>query len=388
MQTVNNNKPEQINSALFAISDDITKQNIQTKNAIKSSEAVLQKQIDKLTDSLKNNGGLITGGTYNINISGNASTATNATNATNADNAIKDSAGNTIAATYATKASLAKVATTGSYDDLSNKPTIPTKTSQLTNDSSFVTSGQLAKVATTGSYNDLSNKPTIPAKTSQLTNDSGYITSSGSITGNAATATTANKVANALTVNGKTYDGSSEVNAGVQTVANGGTGVTTQADINKAFIGNLDIGESDVTDGTEFVSSYASDNSFSEPGYVNTPLKRKFSAVWNYIKGKISSVLGLTKDNYGGKASTAGNADTATTAAKLGRNGNTGLPMTFNWSGQGGQPSWLWGGNDGSNMYVYNPSNFSVNTATTATTAYKIRTSAPSSPEPGDIWIA
>ena len=26
MQTVNNNKPEQINSALFAISDDITKQ--------------------------------------------------------------------------------------------------------------------------------------------------------------------------------------------------------------------------------------------------------------------------------------------------------------------------------------------------------------------------
>ena len=295
MQTVNNNKPEQINSALFAISDDITKQNIQTKNAIKSSEAVLQKQIDKLTDSLKNNGGLITGGTYNINISGNASTATNATNATNADNAIKDSAGNTIAATYATKATL-------------------------------------AKVATTGSYNDRSNKPTIPTKTSQITNDSGYITSSGSITGNAATATTANKVANALTVNGKTYDGSSEVNAGVQTVANGGTGVTTQADINKAFIGNLDIGESDVTDGTEFVSSYASDNSFSEPGYVNTPLKRKFSAVWNYIKGKISSVLGLTKDNYGGKASTAGNADTATTA-------------------------------------------------------YKIRTSAPSSPENGDIWI-
>lgn len=79
-----------------------------------------------------------------------------------------------------------------------------------------------------------------------------------------------------------------------------------------------------------------------------------------------------------------GNADSATTAAKLGRNGNTGIPMTFNWSGQGGQPSWLWGGNDGSNMYVYNPSNFSVNTANTA---YKIRTSAPSNPSDGDIWI-
>ena len=126
--------------------------------------------------------------------------------------------------------------------------------------------------------------------------------------------TTANKVANALTVNGKTYDGSSAVNAGVQTVANGGTGVTTQADINKAFIGNLDKGESDVTDGTEFVSSCVSNNGFSEPRYVNTPFRRKFSAVWGYIKGKISSVLGLTKDNYGGKASTAGTADKAGTA--------------------------------------------------------------------------
>lgn len=32
----------------------------------------------------------------------------------------------------------------------------------------------------------------------------------------------------------------------------------------------------------------------------------------------------------------------------------------WNWSGQGGQPTWLWGGNDATNMYVYNPSNFSV----------------------------
>jgi hypothetical protein len=40
--------------------------------------------------------------------------------------------------------------------------------------------------------------------------------------------------------------------------------------------------------------------------------------------------------------------------------------MKWNWSGQGGQPSWLWGGNDGANMYVYNPSNFSVNYAKSA----------------------
>ena len=38
---------------------------------------------------------------------------------------------------------------------------IPTKTSQLTNDSNFVTSTELSTVATSGSYNDLTNKPTI-----------------------------------------------------------------------------------------------------------------------------------------------------------------------------------------------------------------------------------
>ena len=107
-----------------------------------------------------------------------------------------------------------------------------------------------------------------------------------------------------------------DITSGTLPIANGGTGVTTQADINKAFIGNLDIGNDDVTDGTEFVSSWASDNGFAETaeGALNKPYKRQFVKVWNYIKGKISSVLGLTKDNYGGKASTAGTADNATTA--------------------------------------------------------------------------
>lgn len=43
--------------------------------------------------------------------------------------------------------------------------------------------------------------------------------------------------------------------------------------------------------------------------------------------------------------------------------------LNFFWSGQGGQPTWLWGGNDGTNMYVYNPSNFSVNYANSAGSA-------------------
>lgn len=102
----------------------------------------------------------------------------------------------------------------GNYGDLSNKPTIPSKTSDLTNDSGFINASgapvqsvdgdtgtvttNAVKVVTqtltevqkgiartnigagtssfSGDYGDLSNKPTIPTKTSDLTNDSGFLT--------------------------------------------------------------------------------------------------------------------------------------------------------------------------------------------------------------------
>lgn len=44
----------------------------------------------------------------------------------------------------------------------------------------------------------------------------------------------------------------------------------------------------------------------------------------------------------------------------------------WNWSGQSGQPTWLWGGNSANTYYVYNPSNFNVNSATKWTTARTI----------------
>ena len=116
---------------------------------------------------------------------------------------------------YALSSSLSTVATTGAYNDLIGKPTIATKTSQLTNDSGFVTSNALngyateiwveqkgyltsvawgditgkptlATVATSGSYNDLIDKPTIPTATSQLDNDSNFITNAA-LTGYATT---------------------------------------------------------------------------------------------------------------------------------------------------------------------------------------------------------
>lgn len=48
-------------------------------------------------------------------------------------------------------------------------------------------------------------------------------------------------------------------------------------------------------------------------------------------------------------------------AMKIKASGN---PHQFNWSGQSGQPTWLWGSpSDANNSYLYNPSNFSVNYA-------------------------
>ena len=132
------------------------------------------------------------------------------------------------------KPNFADVATSGDYNDLSNKPTIPsveglaseayvnekvaaivipevpTKVSELENDKGYLTEHQslegyaktadLAQVAKTGSYNDLIDKPTIPSttglatetyvddkiaeidiptvptKVSAFTNDAGYLT--------------------------------------------------------------------------------------------------------------------------------------------------------------------------------------------------------------------
>lgn len=51
--------------------------------------------------------------------------------------------------------------TTLYYKDIAKTSQIPTKTSQLTNNSGFVTRNSLATVATSGSYNDLIDKPTI-----------------------------------------------------------------------------------------------------------------------------------------------------------------------------------------------------------------------------------
>lgn len=103
------------------------------------------------------------------------------------------------------------------------------------------------------------------------------------------------------------------------------------------------------------------------------------------VKAKIKDVSKATFANWLGTVPAANNA------AHLGRNGNAGYPMTFNWAGKDGQPSWLWGGENGEDMYVYNPSNFSVNYAESAGNAAKVNdhtvdSDVPSNAKFTDTW--
>ena len=82
------------------------------------------------------------------------------------------------------------------------------------------------------------------------------------------------------------------------------------------------------------------------------------SVAWANVSGRPSNVSAFTNDSA--YITTAGRAYPRT---------NDGGDLNFSWSGKTGQPPWLWGGDDGSNMYAYNPSNFSVNYATTAGSA-------------------
>ena len=84
---------------------------------------------------------------------------------------------------------------------------------------------------------------------------------------------TALKNPNALTVFGVSYDGSA-----------------TKTVDKTTFIGTLEEGTDNVTDGTMFVTSFASDNGFAYTDAVNTPYKRKASCLYNYIKGKTDSL--------------------------------------------------------------------------------------------------
>lgn len=121
-----------------------------------------------------------------------------------------------------------------------------------------------------GSYDGSAAKSiSIPNNTNQLTNGAGFITASASITGNAATAT---KVNHSLSVFGKLFNGSADV---------------TVADTD--LITSISTATANLTDKTEILTSWASDNGFNDSNAKNRIYRRPASAIWGYINSKTIS---------------------------------------------------------------------------------------------------
>lgn len=108
-----------------------------------------------------------------INVTKNGSTSTitvnnvaNATSATSATKATNDVDGNPIKTTYAKVSSLATVATSGSYNDLSNKPTIPTvNNATLTIQADGTSKGTFTANASSNSTVNIQKSDFYPTKT-------------------------------------------------------------------------------------------------------------------------------------------------------------------------------------------------------------------------------
>ena len=134
------------------------------------------------------------------------------------------------------KPNFANVATSGDYNDLSNKPTIPSVAGlaseayvnekvaaiKVPSLDGYAKTADLSTVATSGSYNDLVDKPTIPSttglasteyvdtkvgeiviptvptKVSELENDSGYLTEHQSLADYSTTAQVQNMISSAI----------------------------------------------------------------------------------------------------------------------------------------------------------------------------------------------
>ena len=148
---------------------------------------------------------------------------------------------------------------THKWADITDRP------SSLKNPSALSWSGY-----SSGSYDGSAAKSiSIPNNTNQLTNGAGFITASASITGNAATAT---KVNHSLSVFGKSFNGSADV---------------TVADTD--LITSISTATANLTDKTEILTSWASDNGFNDSNAKNRIYRRPASAIWGYINSKTIS---------------------------------------------------------------------------------------------------
>lgn len=119
------------------------------------------------------------------------------------------------------------------------------------------------------------------------------------------------------------------------------------------YNGALEIRESNLVASSQSSFNYAPRIGFHWGGRIAASLSFHNDGIFYFRKQDGSSRATIDANVNG----------TATNAEYV---GNDNTYMRFHWNGQGGQPTWLWGGNESGNMYVYNPSNFSVNYANSA----------------------
>lgn len=89
---------------------------------------------------------------------------------------------------------------------------------------------------------------------------------------------------------------------GTLSVDHGGTGKTNATDAANVLMNALGTGSSTPVDADYYISQYVGGGTTT-----TTYHRRPMSALWEYIKGKISSVLGLTASSYGGSAAKVNN---------------------------------------------------------------------------------
>lgn len=134
-------------------------------------------------------------------------------------------------------------------------------------------------------------------------------------------------------------------------VSKGGTGKTTERDAANNLIYGLNSSSTAITSpDCEIITGDAAHSS----GNLKIFYKRTVSALWSYIKGQISSVLGLSELGYTGNAATATSAGFATSATSA--SSATLATTATNYASGGGIDTALQGklgtSGDGSNVLV------------------------------------
>lgn len=116
-----------------------------------------------------------------------------------------------------------------------------------------------------------------------------------------------------LSINGQFFNGSAPVSVDTMKMIYGGTGATDAKGAEFNITADMKSQTSDFTDTTKITCVQESPSVSNGRFFYSSA-----SYLWNYIKGKISSVLGLTTSNYGGTALNATNAEQATRASTAG----------------------------------------------------------------------